>query len=138
MDDSYTIGTVARLAAVGTETIRFYERKGLIQAPPRNGSGYRVYRADVVDHIRFIRDARELGFSLAQIQTLLRGHDKEFDTCQVIKDLLVDKARDIEEQQKQIEKAKQTLEQLIRNCPATGECSSCRVAKPVVADPHKP
>jgi DNA-binding transcriptional MerR regulator len=136
MDDSYTIGTVARLAEVGTETIRFYERKGLVESPPRNGSGYRVYNADIVERIRFIRDARALGFSLAQVQVLLQGQDKEAGTCRTIKQLLLDKAREIEEQQRKIAVARDVLEKLIDDCPSDAGCSICRVALPIGEPPN--
>ena len=65
-----TIGKVARCAGVGIETVRFYEREGLIAEPPRGSSGYRQYPADTVSRIRFIRRAKELGFSLKEVQDL--------------------------------------------------------------------
>ena len=65
------IGQVAKGAGVGVETIRFYERRGLIDDPPRTGSGYREYSEEAVSRIRFIRRASELGFSLNEIQELL-------------------------------------------------------------------
>ena len=61
------IGKVARLAGVGVETIRFYEREGLIEEPPRVESGYRQYSEDTVHRLRFIRRAKELGFTLKEI-----------------------------------------------------------------------
>jgi MerR family mercuric resistance operon transcriptional regulator len=66
-----TIGKVAHQAGVGVETVRFYEREGLIVEPVRSGSGYRQYPEETVSRIRFIRHAKELGFSLREIRELL-------------------------------------------------------------------
>jgi DNA-binding transcriptional MerR regulator len=65
------IGDLARRAGVGVETVRFYEREGLLQEPPRRGSGYREYPPESVVRLRFIRHAKALGFSLPEIQELL-------------------------------------------------------------------
>jgi len=66
-----TIGQVAKLADVGVETIRFYEREGLLNKPKRRQSGYRVFTPGVVGRIRFIKKAKQLGFSLREIRDLL-------------------------------------------------------------------
>ena len=65
------IGEIAQSVGIGVETIRFYERKGLIREPPRRSSGYRQYEAGAVRRLRFIRRAKELGFTLAEIKGLL-------------------------------------------------------------------
>ena len=70
-----TIGTAARKAGVGVETIRFYERKGLIDRPPKPlDSGFRVYPDEAVRRVRFIRQAQKIGFSLREIDELLSTH----------------------------------------------------------------
>jgi MerR family transcriptional regulator, copper efflux regulator len=66
-----TIGQVAKEAGVGVETLRYYEREGLVKEPPRRDSGYRQYPEDVVKRIHFIKRAQELGFSLKEIAELL-------------------------------------------------------------------
>ena len=66
-----TIGKAARNADAGVETIRFYERQGLIAQPPKPLSGYRIYSYETVKRIRFIRQAQALGFSLREIRELL-------------------------------------------------------------------
>jgi MerR family mercuric resistance operon transcriptional regulator len=67
---TYTIGELARAAAVNVETIRFYERRGLVRQPER-GDGYRRYPESDLDRLRFIRRAKDLGFTLAEIAGLL-------------------------------------------------------------------
>jgi len=66
-----TIGQVAKLSGVGVETIRFYEREGLLNKPKRKESGYRLFEAEVVSRIKFIKRAKQLGFSLKEIRELL-------------------------------------------------------------------
>ncbi|MDP6106829.1 MAG: heavy metal-responsive transcriptional regulator [Candidatus Brocadiia bacterium] len=66
-----TIGKVARQSGVGVETVRFYEREGLIEQPPRRPSGYRQYPQEAVLRLCFIRRAKQLGFSLREIKELL-------------------------------------------------------------------
>ena len=68
---TFTIGKVARQAGVGVETVRFYEREGLIPSPLRGTSGYRQYPEITVSRIRFIRRAKSLGFSLREIRELI-------------------------------------------------------------------
>src|SRR6516164_9728627 len=68
---SLTIGRLAKEAGVNLETVRYYERRGLLQRPPRSASGYRLFPADAARRLRFIRRAQELGFSLAEIRELL-------------------------------------------------------------------
>ena len=66
-----TIGRVAKLAGVGVETIRFYEREGLLNKPKRKASGYRMFDSEVVSRILFIKKVKDLGFSLKEIRELL-------------------------------------------------------------------
>ncbi len=68
---TFSIGEVAEAAGVGVETIRFYERKGLLPEPPRDQANFRVYPVSTVERTRFIRRARSVGLSLAEIQELL-------------------------------------------------------------------
>ncbi len=80
-----TIGQVAKRSGIGLETVRFYERKGLVEEPPRTVSGYRQYPEDVVSRIRFIRRAKELGFKLSEISELLSLRVDPDTTCADVK-----------------------------------------------------
>jgi MerR family copper efflux transcriptional regulator len=76
--ERFTIGEIARQAEVGVDTVRYYERNRLLPEPARRLSGYREYKADDVRRLRFIRRARDLGFSLADIRELLMlSEDRE-------------------------------------------------------------
>ena len=79
--ESLTIGKVAKRVGIGIETVRFYERQGLIEAPPRRPSGYREYPVEVVHRIQFIRRAKELGFTLKEIGELLDLRMSEDSSC---------------------------------------------------------
>src|SRR6266852_273541 len=81
-----TIGQVARQAGVGVETVRFYERQGLLEEPSRRESGYRQYPEDVVARLRFIRRAKELGFSLKEIAELIALRLDPATMCSDIKE----------------------------------------------------
>ena len=72
---AFTIGNLAREAGVGVETVRYYERRGLLERPVRRGSGYREYSDADVARLRFIRRAKALGFTLAEIRELLPASD---------------------------------------------------------------
>ena len=76
-----TIGLVANAAGVSVDTLRFYERHGLIARPRRNFSGYRIYAADVLERLRFIADAKALGFSLREIMELVSLGVKSTAEC---------------------------------------------------------
>jgi len=112
--DSLTIGKVARLATVGVETVRFYERKGLIAEPPRRpSSGYRQYPIEAVAQIRFIRRAKKLGFSLREIKELLSLRINPESTCADIRERSKAKIADIDEKLRTLrQQAKARLREL--------------------------
>ena len=80
MTTALTISGVARAAAVNVETVRYYQRRGLIREPPKPRQGYRIYTPETVDRLRFIKRAQELGFTLVEIKNLLSlgdGHCRQ-------------------------------------------------------------
>ena len=80
-----SIGQVARKAGVGVETVRFYERKGLLEDPPRRASGYRQYSEQAIKRIHFIKRAQQLGFSLKEITELLLLRVDAQTSCEEVK-----------------------------------------------------
>ena len=76
-----TIGQVAKAAQVNVETIRYYEREGLIPPPPRTSAGYRQYTEDAVRRVRFMKRAQRLGFTLDEVGTLLRLRVRHGSAC---------------------------------------------------------
>src|ERR1700737_1174737 len=83
--DMLSIGQVGRIAGIGIETIRFYEREGLLEEPPRRASGYRQYPEQGVKRIHFIKRAQQLGFSLKEITELLMLRVDEQTSCEEVK-----------------------------------------------------
>jgi MerR family mercuric resistance operon transcriptional regulator len=125
--DPLTIGELARAADVGVETIRFYEREGLIAEPPRLRSGYRQYPLDTVRRVRFIRRAKELGFTLKEIGELLSLRVASGTTCANVRSMGRDKIRDIEGKIAELHKMKAALEHLVRACRGKGPISECPI-----------
>ena len=127
MMESLKIGKVARLAGVGVETIRFYEREGLIAEPPRRESGYRQYPQETVSRIRFIRRAKELGFSLKEIMELLALRIDPEATCKDIRERAEIKVTDIEEKVRTLQRMKKALGKLIAACSGGSPVRECPI-----------
>lgn len=127
MANSLTIGKVALLAEVGVETIRFYERKGLIDEPPRLESGYRQYPEETVSRLRFIRRAKELGFTLKEIKELLALRIEPDTTCEDIRHRADAKIGDIEAKIGTLKKMKKALVKLTLSCSGSGPVGECPI-----------
>lgn len=122
-----TIGQVARHAGVGVETVRFYEREGLLEEPARKDSGYRQYEGDVVARLRFIKRAKELGFSLKEIKELLALRVDPTTTCAEVRSKAQAKVADIEEKIGTLKRMKKALVKLTRSCSGRGPVSECPI-----------
>lgn len=129
----FTIGKVAKAAGVGVETIRFYERKGLIVQPTTEGT-YRVYPRSVVARIRFIRRAKGLGFTLSEIKELLALADHCGNDRAAVKDLASRKAEVLRAKIAELEKAEQALSKLIGDCSGQGTVEGCPIIEALVDD----
>lgn len=111
------IGELARLTDTNNETLRFYESKGLLDAPRRTDAGYRLYTQDDVARVRFILRARRMGFSLKDISELLSLRvDREHSTCGEVKELAEAKLVDIEERLNELQQMKGALERITEKC----------------------
>lgn len=122
-----TIGQVAKQAGVGVETIRFYERRGLIAEPKRRASGYRQYALDAVRRIRFIRRAKELGFTLEEISDLLSLRVDPNSTKGDVRRRARDKITDIEDKIARLERMRSALERVACRCTGRGPTSECPI-----------
>jgi len=120
-----TIGKVASRTGVGIETIRFYERQGLIAEPARRPSGYRDYPPAVIERVRFIKKAKELGFSLREIADLLFLRVDNDRTCSDVFDRATAKIGEIEERMRELERMKGALKSLASACTGTGPTGEC-------------
>lgn len=122
---SFTIGQLAKEVGIGVETIRFYERRGLIEDPPRRPSGYRQYPLDSVDRLRFIRRAKELGFSLKEIGELLSLRLDADETCSQVRGRVSEKVTRIERKIHDLDEMRKALIRLGEACEESVEQDGC-------------
>jgi MerR family mercuric resistance operon transcriptional regulator len=125
--ESLTIGMLAKKAGVNIETIRYYERRGLIPRPPRKDSGYRQYSDDMAIRIQFIRHAKDLGFSLNEIAELLSIKMDPNTPCSRVKKKAEIKIIDIEGKIKSLQRMKKALINLTNACSGRGPVSECPI-----------
>jgi Hg(II)-responsive transcriptional regulator len=111
-----TIGQVAKQAGVSVETIRFYERQALISTPQRSESGYRLYTPEAIKRVRFIRRAKDLGFSLKDIRELLSLSASPTACCKDVKQQAMLKIEDINNRILDLERVRNALLELADQC----------------------
>jgi DNA-binding transcriptional MerR regulator/copper chaperone CopZ len=142
--DAMTIGMAARESGVGVETIRFYERKGLIARPPKPpGSGRRLYRPEAVERIRFIRQAQQLGFALREIQELLSLQANPAADCSEVRRRALEKIEQVNLRIARLAEIRGALTKLLAACPGSGALGACSILEalrvvPEAAKPEKP
>jgi Hg(II)-responsive transcriptional regulator len=125
--DMLSIGQVAQRAGVGVETVRFYEREGLLEEPPRRASGYRQYSEQVVTRLRFIKRAKLLGFSLKEITELLRLRVDAQTSCDEVKLRTEAKLAEVERKMVELQRMRHALLQVAALCTGQGPASACPV-----------
>ncbi|HEX9811837.1 MAG TPA: heavy metal-responsive transcriptional regulator [Burkholderiales bacterium] len=124
---SYRIGQLARLSGFGVETIRYYERERLVHEPPRGASGYRQYPEDTLARLRFIRHAKELGFSLKEIKDLLELRVAPGASCAGVRKRAEAKITAVRVKQKKLRQIEQALVKLAAACRGRGPTSNCPI-----------
>ena len=129
-----TIGQLARRAGVGVETLRFYEREGLIAEPARRRSGYRSYPESAVRRVRFIRQAKELGFSLREIGALLSLRVDRGVSCADVRGLAERKIEDIDRRIASLQEMRAALLGLAGQCRGNGPRGEC----PILSELEEP
>jgi len=122
-----TIGKIAKAAGLGVETVRFYERQGLIAEPARSGSGCRQYRPETVRRLQFIVRAKALGFTLQEIADLLDLRAAPGAGCADVQARAEAKIADIEERIAQLDAMKRALGELVVQCRGEGPLSECPI-----------
>jgi Hg(II)-responsive transcriptional regulator len=125
--ETLTTGQVAKSAHVNIETIRYYERRGLIPEPPRRESGYRQYPPDTINRIRFVKRAQELGFSLKEIQELLSLRLDPLTPAIEVRNKAEEKVHDIEQRIADLQRMKHALSHLIVQCNGHGTVDDCPI-----------
>ena len=125
--EGISAGELAKRCHVNTETLRYYEKLGLLPQPPRSQAGYRSYSDDAVTQIRFIKHAQELGFSLKEIKELLALKIDPCSTSAEVRERTVAKIADIDEKMKILGAMKKALTSLTAKCDGKGPASECSI-----------
>lgn len=134
MSRSLTIGKLSKRADVSIDSIRFYERRGLLAEPDRTSSNYRVYPLEAAQRLRFIKKAQKLGFSLGEIQELLDlNHDPAASKADV-KHKTAAKIEDIRNRMQDLGRMLKALEQLDGSCNGHGSVAGCPILKALAED----
>lgn len=120
-------GKLAEAAAVNVETLRYYERRGLLPEPPRKESGYRVYPETAVERLRFIKGAQALGFTLEEIRDLLNLRVDEHGSRKMVRQRAQEKVENIERKITALQAMKDTLNDLIAQCYEDGPIAECPI-----------
>lgn len=122
-----TIGQVAHRSGIGIETVRFYERKGLLAKPARTLSGYRQFDEEIIARLQFIQRAKELGFTLKEIGELLALRVEPGTSCAEVKQRAEAKIADIEAKIESLRRMKRALLNLTAQCVGRGPASRCPI-----------
>jgi len=119
------IGEIAKRARIGIETIRYYEREGLLLEPERRPSGYRQYSESAVERLEFIRRAKDLGFTLAEVRELLELSFATQGECDHIRQRAETKLASIEDKIRNLQQMKRSLAKIIRRCQEKNSAEEC-------------
>lgn len=120
-------GELALLAAVNPQTLRYYERRGLLAEPSRSAGGYRAYPVEAMRRVRFIKRAQELGFTLGEVETLLHLSDGGPDGCDGVRSLAKEKISDLERRIEDLRRLRAGLDRLVATCERPRQDRECPI-----------
>lgn len=127
MINALTVGRVAKAANVNVETIRYYERRGLLPPPNRRSSGYRIYGDETVDRIKFIQNGKELGFTLNEIAELFDLQVNSTRSCNTVQNMAEAKLSDIRSKIQVLQHVERALSKLASECHGSGPKGACPI-----------
>lgn len=119
------IGEVATEAGVGVQTLRYYERRGLLPAPPRQDSGYRTYSASTVSRVRFVRRAQELGFTLEEVSGLLSLWPDSAKSCHAVQRRAAETLERIDSKVRDLRRMRVALARYVNACRDRSSLDGC-------------
>ncbi len=128
------IGQLAQRAEVNIDTVRYYEREGLLPKPERLSSGYRIYGEGDVKRLRFVRRAKALGFTLPEIRELLELSRSRDGDMAAMKSAALDKIADVKARIAELERMRIALEGLAESCPGHGALEQCPILNALSED----
>jgi MerR family mercuric resistance operon transcriptional regulator len=120
-----TVGRLAHAAGVGVETIRFYEKRGLVARPQKPSNGYRSYQPTDLARIQFIKRAQSIGFTLSEIGELIRLEEDSRSQCGDVQARALDKIRAIDDKLSDLQRMRVELERLSTHCVSTQPLAQC-------------
>lgn len=129
-----TRGDVAEQAAVHVETLRYYERRGLIPKPRRTATNYRIYSPDTIRLVRFVKRAQELGFALDEIKELLSLRATPNARCADIRRRAEAKMQDIDEKMRALRRMRRALSTLIEECAGERPITDCPILEALATE----
>lgn len=132
--NTLTRGQLARASNVGAETIRFYEREGLLPPSTRSSNGYRHYTQAAVQRLNFIRRAKKLGFNLKEVRELLSLHDNPYASRANVKTMTEGKLAEIEQKIAGLQRMRDVLARLAAECSGKGPISGCPIIQTLESD----
>jgi MerR family transcriptional regulator, mercuric resistance operon regulatory protein len=119
-----SIGKLSTRAAVNIETVRYYERVGLLPSPPRTEGGHRLYEEAHVKRLTFVRRARELGFTLEEIRALLRLAEEQHPSCSRVRVVASAHLKDVRAKMADLKRMERVLSETVARC-ASGTRPEC-------------
>jgi MerR family transcriptional regulator, copper efflux regulator len=125
--NDFTIGALAKQAKVHVETLRYYERRGLLAKPRRTFANYRLYTGEALQRVRFVKQAQELGFSLKEIKALLALRAAPRARCADVKKYAGQKIVDIDSKICSLTRMREALSKLQKECSGAGPISRCPI-----------
>ncbi len=134
LEPTFTIGQLAKAAKVNPQTLRFYERKGILKPTSRLESKYRIYDLASLKRLRFIKQAKSMGFSLDEIQSLLNLRIRSADRCNQVRAKAERKLKDVRERISQLKKLERTLVNLVSDCENRLVSDSCPILEKMEGD----
>ena len=128
------IGELAHRTGVGIDTVRYYEREGLLPRAQRLASGYRVYGDHDARRLRFVRRAKSLGFTLQEIRDLLARSDRRDDDMATMRTAAIEKLGAVEAKLAELHRIRAGLETLVESCPGHGALEQCPILNALAGD----
>ena len=116
MSEEFSIGALSERSGVNVETIRYYEKIGVMPTPARTGAGYRIYNLGHLRRLHFVRRGRELGFSLDELRGLLHLVDGHSFTCAQVQALTVEHLKDIRQKIVDLKRLERVMSEMAKQC----------------------
>jgi DNA-binding transcriptional MerR regulator len=130
------IGVLAAQAGVSPDTLRFYERQGLLPPPQRSAAGYRLYQAQALDRVAFIKRAQALGLTLSEVREILRVADRGTPPCEHVRQILARRLAEVDARIGELEALRATLRQALARSRRLPLARSC-ICEIIEADPSQ-